>query len=87
LGWRGTSGRPEKGLELRQHEARLLEHVAVGVAAELVATGPRLALAVAILLPGVARMVVAIAVELDGQSVLRPAAVHAAASRQAIGLR
>jgi len=45
-----------------------------------------LALAPSVLLPGVAGMVVAVAVELDGKAVLRPAAVDAAAACGAVGL-
>ena len=58
----------------------ILEDVAVGVAAELVAARSRLALPAAILLPGVARAVEAVAVDLDRDAVLGPAAVDAAAA-------
>ena len=65
----------------------VLEDVAVGVAAELVASGSGLALATAVLLPGVTGVVVAVAVELDRQAVLGPAAVDAPSARRAVGLR
>src|SRR6188508_2299035 len=54
--------------QLGEHRVRAVEHVAVGVAAELVAAGVGLALAAAVELPCVARAVVAVAVELDGQA-------------------
>ena len=54
----GVAGRPlgrtvrvEQGPELGEHEARVLEDVAVGVAAELVTARPRLTLSPPILLP------------------------------------
>jgi len=59
-------GRQQRA-QLGHHERRPLEDVAAGAAPELVAAGARLALATAVLLPGVAGVVVAIAVELDGQ--------------------
>jgi hypothetical protein len=62
------------------------EYVAVGVAPELVAARAGLALAAAVLLPGVARLVVAVAVELDRQALLRPAAVDPPPTGQAVGL-
>ena len=52
--------------QLAEHRAAFLEDIAVGEAAKVVAARVRLALAAAILLPGVARGVVAEAVELDG---------------------
>ena len=57
--------------------------VAVGVAPEVVAAGVRFALAAPVLLPRVTGAVVAVAVELDGQATLRPAAVDAAAAGDA----
>ena len=65
----------------------MLEDVVVGVATELVASGIGLALAAAVLLPGVTRLVVAVAVELDRQPVLGPAAVHASCPGRAVRLR
>ena len=58
----------------------MLAHVAICVAAELVATGARLALALAVLLPSVPRAVVAVAIELDREPVLGPAAIHPVAA-------
>ena len=60
--------------ELGEHESRLLADVAVGVAAEIVAAGVRLALAPAVLLPRVPGAVELVAVELDRQAELGPAA-------------
>jgi hypothetical protein len=71
--------------ELAKHERRALEYVAVRVAAEVVAACPRLALATAILLPCVARVVEAVAVELDRQLLLGPSAIHAPAAGCAVG--
>lgn len=65
----------------------MLEDIAIGVTAELIAAGVCFSLATAILLPGVARLVVAIAVELDRQSLLRPAAVHPSPAGGTIRLR
>jgi hypothetical protein len=65
----------------------MFEDVAVRVAAELVAAGVCFPLPAAVLLPGVARTVVTVAVELDGQVVLGPAAVDAAPAGGAVGLR
>jgi hypothetical protein len=64
-------------MELPEHVPWILEDVAVGVATELVATRASLPLAAAVLLPGVARSVEPVAVELDGQSTFGPAAVDA----------
>jgi hypothetical protein len=61
--------------EVGEHRRRPLIDVEPGVAPELVATGPRFALALAVLLPGVTAVVIAVAVELDGEMVLGPAAV------------
>ena len=77
----------EENAQLVEHLARVFEHVAVRVATELVASRAGFALASAILLPGVARTVVAVAVELDGQTLLGPAAVDAASTCDAVGLR
>ena len=52
----------------------------------VVAAGVGLAFAVAVVLPGVAGAVVAVAVELDGQAVGRPAAVDAVAAGGLVGL-
>ena len=65
----------------------MLEDIAVGVATELVAAGVGLALAAAILFPGMAGVVELVAVELDGESLLGPAAVHAATAGRAVGFR
>src|SRR4051794_124733 len=63
-----------------------LDHdIVPGVAAKLVAAGVRLALAPAVLLPGVPGAVKAVAVELDRQLVGSPAAVDQATACQAIG--
>src|SRR5439155_7116316 len=82
-GCAGSSG----VLELTEHRRGVVEHVVAGVAAEVVAPRVRLALAPAILLPGVAGVVVGVAVELDGQAELRPAAVDAALAGDAVGVR
>src|SRR5215213_11499715 len=72
--------------QLAQHLLRLLEDVAVRVTAELVAARPCVAFAPPVLLPGVARVVVAVAVELDRQAPFRPAAVDAVSAGDAVGL-
>ena len=61
----------------------VLEDVAVGVPAVLVSARVGLPLPAAVLLPGKARRVEAIAVQLDGQVVLGPAAVDVAAAARA----
>ena len=83
--WSGKALQGEDS-QLVQHQPRVLEDVAVGVAAELVAACARLSLATAVLLPRVAGMVVAIAVELHGQSLLGPAAVDPASAGGAVRL-
>ncbi len=62
---------------------RVLEDVAVGVAAEFVTARPRLALSPPILLPRVARAVVLVAVELDRQADVRASGNRPAARRRA----
>jgi hypothetical protein len=53
---------------------------------KFVASGTCFALAAAVLLPGVARGVVAVAVQLYGQPPCRPATVHSSTTCRAIGL-
>ena len=62
-------------------------HVAERVAAERIAPRVRLTLPASILLPRVAGPVVAVAVELVGEVVLRPAAVHPPPADRPVGLR
>src|SRR3954468_2926996 len=62
----------------------MLDHVAPGVAAELVAAGGCLAFALAVELPGVSGRVVAVRIELDGQLVVRPTTVDKATAGQTI---
>ena len=73
--------------ELVEHEPRVFEDVAVRVAPELVAAGAGLALAAAVALPGVAGMVVAVAVELDGETQFGPAAIDAPGTGDPVGPR
>src|SRR4051794_22062808 len=75
----------EDGAQLAECRPRMLHHVAPGVAAELVATGICLPLPVAVLFPGVSASVIAVAVQLDRELLLRPAAVDKAAAGRAIG--
>src|SRR4051812_13297638 len=72
--------------QLGDDECWVVVDVVVGVAAELVAAGAGLALTPAVLLPGVAGVVVGVAVELDGQAVFGPAAVDVAPARGPVGL-
>ena len=65
----------------------MLKDIAVGVPTDLVTACVRFAFATAVLLPGVARVVVAVAVEFYRQSLPGPAAVHAASTGGTIGLR
>ena len=76
----------EQGAQLGEHELRVLDDVLVGVAAELVASGAGLAFAAAVLFPGVAGVVVAVAVELDGQAPFGLPAVHVSAAGRLVGL-
>src|SRR4051794_13294833 len=72
----------EQGFYVGKHGFSLLGEVLVGVAAELVAAGPRGALAFVVLLPGVAGMVEAVAVELDREA--GPAAVDVVGALAAV---
>src|ERR671915_569591 len=78
--------RREKATQLPEHEARVFEDVAEGKAPELVAARTGLALTAAVLLPCVARVVKPVAVELDCQALLRPAAIHPPATGSPVGL-
>lgn len=69
-----------------KHQPGTLDGVAIGVAAELVSPCTRLSFAPAVLLPCATRVVICVAVELDGDSKVGPPAVHAATARGAIGL-
>src|SRR4051812_17979075 len=71
----------EERAQFSEHVRRILEDVCIGVAAMPVAAGVRLTLPTAVLLPGVARVVVAVAVELDREAVGGPAAVDALGAR------
>src|SRR4051794_1132951 len=79
-----TSLRDEQGAQFGEHRGGRFEHVAVRVAAELVAARVCLPLPPAVLLPRAAGVVEAVAVELDGQAVLGPSAVDAPTARNAI---
>jgi len=46
-----SAAQREKATELSKHQARMLEHVAIGVAPELIAAGVCFPLATAVLLP------------------------------------
>jgi hypothetical protein len=70
--------------QFAQHYLWALDDVRPGVAAKFVATGVRVAFPLPILLPGVARRVVAIAVQLDRELVLGPTTVDKATTGQAI---
>jgi hypothetical protein len=65
----------------------VFEDVVVCVAAELVTPSPSFAFATAIALPGMARAVILVAVELDGQSVVGPVAVNAPPSNGVVRVR
>src|SRR6476646_1467842 len=70
----GRSSRQELR-ELAEHLLGVLDDIAGGVPAVLVATAVGLALPAPVLLPGVARVVEPVAAQLDGQVVGGPAAV------------
>src|SRR4051794_21639206 len=70
--------------QLREHPRRVLEDVAPRVAAIRVLSCVRLPLALVALLPRVARVVELVAVELDGDSVVRPAAVDSPAAHHLV---
>jgi hypothetical protein len=63
----------------------MLDDVAIGVAAELASSRIRLPFGLAVLFEDVAGPVVAVAVELDGELVVRPTTVDRAASGRAVG--
>src|SRR2546423_2344504 len=73
-------------MQLGKHVSRVLEDVAVGVAAKLVTARPCLPLTATVLLPGVATVVKHVTVELHCQAVLRPAAVHPPAAGRPVRL-
>src|SRR4051812_1376669 len=77
----------EQPAELREGLSRVLEDIAPRVAAELVAPSARVALAPAILLPRVTRVVEAVAVELHREPPLGPPAVDVVRTRGAVRLR
>jgi hypothetical protein len=74
-------------VQLSQHQGLVLGHVVVGVAPELATSRPRQALPATVLLPRVAGVVVAVAVELHGEAVVGSAAVDVAAVGDPIGDR
>src|SRR5918992_1767531 len=78
---------PEKHAQFVEHPVGSLEDVVVSEAAKLVASRPGFPLSAAVELPGVAGAVVAVAVELDGQALLGPAAVDSVAARFPVGVR
>jgi gluconolactonase len=85
--WDSSGRRPrQQSSQLGEHSLRPFEHVAVGVATKVVPAGVRLALAAAVLLPGVAGGVVGVAVELDGQVMVGPAAVDVPSACGAVRL-
>ena len=82
---RGGGGGWHCANELTQHLGRILRTSLLGVAAKVISTRPSLPLAMTVLLPRVARVVEPVAVELDRQSVLGPAAVDSVAPGRAVG--
>jgi hypothetical protein len=70
--------------QFSEHLGGLLADVLVGVATELVAPPSRRPFAFAVLFPCVTGMVEAVAVELDGEAVVRPPAVDVVAFSFAI---
>jgi hypothetical protein len=66
-------------VQLGEHQRRGFEHVAVRVAAVLVPAGVGVALAATVVLSGLAGVVEALAIELDGEVVGGPAAVDVGA--------
>src|SRR5215218_7999526 len=74
-----STARPEQPAKVGKHLLRLFVYVPPGIAAEFVAAGAGLALPLAILLPDVTSAVVAVAVQLDREVMLRPTAVDVAA--------
>jgi hypothetical protein len=69
----------QESAKVGEHRRRVLLDVAPGVAAELITARPRLTLALAVPLPGVTGVVVAEAVQLDRETMGRPAAVDVSA--------
>ena len=65
----------------------MLDHVVVCVSTELVAACVRFSFPPAVPLPGVARLVVAKPIELDGQPVRRPATVDSMRADTSVGFR
>jgi hypothetical protein len=74
-------------MELIEHGPWVLHYIRVRVPAELVTPCSGLALALPVLLPRVAGVVEAVAVELHGQAMLRPAAIDTTPARRAVGDR
>src|SRR3954452_9883412 len=73
--------------QFADERARIVEDVGPGEAAEVVATGARLPLPLAVLLPRMPARVVAVAVELDRQAAARPATVDETAAVRLVRLR
>src|SRR5436305_1898933 len=78
---------PQKRPQLPQHASGVLADVVPGVATELVASPVSLAFAATVSLPCMSAVVEAVAVQLHGERVLRPAAVDIAATGFAVRLR
>jgi hypothetical protein len=76
----------EERPKLAKHEPRVIEDIRPCVSPELVPPRVGLPLSVPVCLPRMARPVVPIAVELHGESVIRPPAINATSACGAIGL-
>jgi hypothetical protein len=77
-------GNAEESLQFADHGSRVIEDVHGGVPPELISPCSRLPLSEPILVPGMVRVVEAIAVQLDGEPILRPPAVDPMAAGHSI---
>src|SRR5689334_14253138 len=82
--WGNSGTVTEERMQFAQHRPRVLEDVVARVPPDAVTAREGLAFAATIQLPCVPRSVKRVAVELDGQTVLWPAAVDAPRARDAI---
>ena len=69
----------EESAEIGEHRLRFFRDIEPGEPPELVTPGAGIAFALAVLLPSVTGAVVAVAVQLDREAMLRPATVDVAA--------
>src|SRR5205823_6255774 len=83
----GPGRASEQPAQLSQHLIRIFEDLTPAVAGVCVLSGVGLALAFAVLLPRISRVVELVAVELDRERVVGPAAIDPPPAGDPVGLR